>query len=93
MELIYVQALTRLGKKNKSDRLTFIDGKLHPGRPIGLNGEERANITAIACSELPVGYARWSLSLLVELEIVESNLIQTVRQHFKKNELQPHRKR
>jgi transposase len=75
-------------KKYKSDGLTFLDDKPRPGRPIGLSGEERAKITALACSEPPVGYARWSLRLLsdklVELEIVESISFKQVSNILKK---------
>ena len=50
--------------------------KPRSGRPIGLSGEERAKVTALACSIPPKGYARWSLRLLsdrlVELDIVEN---------------------
>ncbi len=63
-------------KKYKAAGLSFLDDKHRSGRPPGLSGEERAKITALACSEPPEGYARWSLRLLsdklVELEIVES---------------------
>jgi hypothetical protein len=42
------------------------------GRPIVIDGNQRANITALACATPPAGYARWSLRLLadkaVELE-------------------------
>lgn len=45
------------------------------GRPIELDGAQRAKITALACSEAPEGYAKWSLRLLadkaVELELCE----------------------
>lgn len=63
-------------KKYQTEGLSFLDDKPRSGRPVGLSGEDRAKITAIACSEPPEGYARWSLRLLadklVELEIVES---------------------
>lgn len=62
--------------KYKEEGLVFLNDKPRPGRPIGLSGEDRAKITAIACSTPPDGYARWSLRLLadklVELEIVDS---------------------
>ena len=62
--------------KYKLEGLAFLDDKPRSGRPISLSGEDRAKITALACSEAPQGYARWSLRLLadklVELEIVES---------------------
>jgi len=34
------------------------------GRPIKITGDQRAKITALACSEAPEGYARWNLRLL-----------------------------
>ena len=40
------------------------------GRPIVIDGNQRAKITALACSEAPEGHARWSLRLLAE-KIVE----------------------
>jgi transposase len=45
------------------------------GRPPGISVEERAKVTALACSTPPEGYQRWSLRLLadkaVELELVD----------------------
>jgi putative transposase len=62
--------------KYRESRLKFLKDKARSGRPIGFNGEERAKITALACSTPPNGYARWSLRLLsdrmVELELVET---------------------
>ena len=54
-----------------------------------LDGEQEAQLTALACSEPPEGQARWSLRLLadklVELEIVEEEVsYQTVRRTLKK---------
>jgi transposase len=62
--------------------------KPRPGRPRKFNGKQRAEITALACSDPPAGHARWSLRLLanrlVELEIVESIHHDTVREVLKK---------
>ena len=81
-------AVTVWAKKYKSEGLSFLDDKPRPGRPIGLSGEDRAKITAIACSEPPKGYARWSLRLLadklVELEIVDSISFKQVGNILKK---------
>lgn len=33
------------------------------GRPIKLSDDQRAKITALACSEPPAGYTRWHLRL------------------------------
>jgi len=40
------------------------------GRPIEIDGTQRAEITALACSTPPEGYAQWSLRLLAD-KIVE----------------------
>jgi putative transposase len=42
-----------------------------PGRPIEIDGEQRAKITALACSDAPEGHARWSLRLLAD-KVVEA---------------------
>ncbi len=42
------------------------------GRPLAIDGLQRAKVTALACSEAPEGYARWSLTLLAE-KAVELN--------------------
>lgn len=36
------------------------------GRPIEIDGEQRAKITALACSEPPAGHGRWTLRLLAD---------------------------
>lgn len=36
------------------------------GRPIEIDGVQRAKITALACSTPPEGYAQWSLRLLAD---------------------------
>jgi putative transposase len=45
------------------------------GQPSKFEGKHRAQITALACTEAPEGYAKWSLSLLadkaVEIGIVD----------------------
>lgn len=36
------------------------------GRPVEIDGVQRAKITALACSTAPEGYAQWSLRLLAD---------------------------
>jgi putative transposase len=59
----------------KEKGLKVLQDKPRSGRPIQIDGEQRAKITALACSEPPEGYARWSLRLLadkaVELGYIE----------------------
>jgi len=56
--------------------LDFMQDKPRSGRPVKIDGEQRAKITALACSDTPEGRAKWSLRLLadkiVELEFCEN---------------------
>ena len=58
------------------------------GRPIRIDGVQRAKITALACSAPPEGHARWSLRLLadkaVELELCEAVSHNAVKEILKK---------
>ena len=53
-----------------------------------LDGKDEAHLIALACSEAPEGYERWSLRLLkdrmIQLEIVENISHETIRQTLKK---------
>ena len=53
--------------------LLSLDDAPRSGRPIEIDGEQRAKITALACSDAPEGHARWSLRLLAD-KAVESGL-------------------
>lgn len=50
--------------------LDFLQDRPRAGRPVEIDGEQRAKITALACSDTPEGRAKWSLRLLAE-KIVE----------------------
>lgn len=39
------------------------------GKPPVIKPEEKARITALACSDAPAGYARWSLRLLADKSV------------------------
>lgn len=58
------------------------------GRPVVIDGNQRANITALACSTPPPGHARWSLRLLadtaVELDYCEHVSHNAVKEILKK---------
>ena len=68
--------------------LDFLTDQQRTGRPIKFDGEQRAKLTALACSETPAGRAKWSLQLLadkaVELEFCESISPSKVREVLKK---------
>jgi transposase len=46
--------------------LKMLNDQPRPGRPIKISGDQRAKITALACSKPPEGYARWHLRLLAD---------------------------
>jgi transposase len=47
------------------------------GKPPVIKPEEKARITALACSDAPSGYARWSLRLLAD-KAVEMGYIEAI---------------
>lgn len=62
-----------------------------PPRKETLDGESEAKIIALACSEPPAGYSRWSLRLLrdkaVELHFVDELSHMTVQRLLKKRNI------
>jgi putative transposase len=80
-------------RKYNTNGLLFLDDKPRPGRPVGLSGEDRAKVTALACSDPPEGFARWSLRLLadklVELDYVDSISFKQVGLVLKKTNCSP----
>jgi transposase len=84
-----LSALQNIAKRYQSGG---IERALHdaprPGRVPRFTGEQRAKITALACSTPSDGHAQWSLRLLadkvVELEIAETIHHETIRTILKK---------
>lgn len=70
-------SLSKWARLYNAEGLSMLYDKPRSGRPIGLSGEERAKITALACSKPPEGYARWSLRLLSD-RLVELDLVDTI---------------
>ena len=68
-------SLQLLSKRYSECQLMCLKDSPRSGRPVNITGEERAKLTALACSEAPAGHARWTLRLLadkmVELEMCE----------------------
>jgi transposase len=62
--------------------------KPRSGAPSKIDGRLEATLTMLACSDPPEGYGRWTLQLLadklVDLEIVDSIALATVRTALKK---------
>jgi transposase len=85
---VSIEMCKQIRKRFQTERLELIKDKPRTGRPSIFSGEQRAKITALACSEAPEGYGVWSLSLLadkaVELGLVETISKDTVRLLLKK---------
>ncbi len=68
--------------------LLGLEDKARSGRPLRIDGDQRAKITALACSDAPAGHARWTIRLLsdkaVELGLVEHLSHTHVRKILKK---------
>ena len=87
------QTVSIWAQKYKESGLAFLTDPPRPGRPIVIDGRQRAKITALACSAPPEGHARWSLRLLadkaVELELVDAISYGEVRLILKKTNSSP----
>lgn len=85
---VTIPTLSGWAAKYQESGLQVLQDQPREGRPIEIDGEQRAKITALACSEPPEGYARWSLRLLadkvVELEYCEHISHAEVRKILKK---------
>lgn len=72
----------------QEEALAMLEDKPRSGRPPEIDGKARAKITALACSQPPEGYSRWSFRLLadkaVELGYCEHVSHNKVRQILKK---------
>ena len=80
--------VVRIRRRFATEGLDAIDEKPRSGRPPEISGEERAKITALACSKAPEGFGRWTLRLLadkvVELDLVDSISHSTIGEILKK---------
>lgn len=87
-------SVVNLKKNFLENGLQALEEKPRPGRPIVFDGDERAKITALACSDVPAGHSQWSLRLLadktVELELVETishSQVQTILKKTNSNRI------
>ena len=81
--------IRRVRKKFASDGLAAALEELpRCGRPLKFDGYQRAQVTALACSEPPEGHSQWSLRLLadhlVALDVVADISHETVGGILKK---------
>ena len=80
--------------KNYRERgLLCLYDRTRSGRPVEIDGVQRAKVTALACSEPPQGHVRWTLRLLadkaVELGYCEHISHNKVREILKKTNSNP----
>ena len=71
----------RIRKRYLADGLSraLVD-QARPGRPRDYDEKAEADIVALACSEPPSGYSRWSLPLLTEVARQQSSTLSGVSQ-------------
>jgi putative transposase len=65
-----IPTLSTLARHYQEIGLQALYDQPRSGRPVEIDGEQRAKITALACSTPPEGYAEWSLRLLAD-KVVE----------------------
>jgi len=63
---VTIGTLSTWSAKYQEIGLQALQDQPRSGRPIEIDGEQRAKITAMACSDPPEGYAQWSLRLLAD---------------------------
>ncbi|MBM3144833.1 MAG: helix-turn-helix domain-containing protein [Chloroflexi bacterium] len=67
---VTIPTLSVWAAKYTESGLEVLQDQHRSGRPIEIDGIQRAKITALACSTPPEGYAQWSLRLLAD-KVVE----------------------
>ena len=63
---VTIPTLSSWASEYKESGLQVLKDQPRSGRPVEIDGSQRAKITALACSTPPEGYAQWSLRLLAE---------------------------
>jgi len=62
-------AVSTWAKRYRQEGLQMLQDKPRSGRPIEIDGQQRAKVTALACSDAPEGHGRWTLRLLADKAI------------------------
>lgn len=82
------ETVSQWAKRYGQEGLQMLHDKARSGRPIEIDGVQRAKLTALACSQPPLGHSRWNLRLLadkaVELDYCEHVSHTQVHQILKK---------
>lgn len=72
---VTIPTISNWATQYQENGLQVLQDQPRAGRPVEIDGNQRAKITALACSQPPEGYAQWNLRLLankvVELEYCE----------------------
>jgi transposase len=63
---VSIVTLSKWATKYRETGLEVLQDQPRSGRPIEIDGEQRAKVTALACSDPPEGYAQWTLRLLAD---------------------------
>lgn len=63
---VSIVTLSKWATKYRETGLQVLQDQPRSGRPIEIDGEQRAKVTALACSDPPEGYAKWTLRLLAD---------------------------
>jgi len=58
--------VSKLAQKYQSAGLACLHDETRSGRPTEIDGVQRAKVTALACSDAPEGYERWTLRMLAD---------------------------
>ena len=61
-----IPTISNWAAKYLENGLEVLQDRPRCGRPIEIDGAQRAKITALACSTPPEGYAQWSLRLIAD---------------------------
>jgi putative transposase len=61
----------------RSKGLACLHDAPRSGRPITIDGTQRAKVTALACTEAPQGHGRWTLRLLAD-KVVEAGFCDAI---------------
>jgi transposase len=63
---VNLTTVSKLAQKYQTEGLACLQDQARSGRPIEIDGVQRAKVTALACSDAPAGYERWTLRLLAD---------------------------
>lgn len=66
---VTLPTLSGWAAKYAEEGLAALYDKPRSGRPVEIDGIQRAKVTALACSDAPEGYERWSLRMLADKSV------------------------